>query len=46
MKKKKVMISNGNVEIAIEYDIEHPVHNGLNGFKNHPSIKMMISKIN
>lgn len=40
------MISNGNVEIAIEYGIEHPAHNGLNGFKNHPSIKMMISKIN
>ena len=40
------MIFNENVETVIEYDIEHPVHNGLNRFKNHPSIKMMISKIN
>ena len=39
------MTPSENFETNIEYKTENPVHNVINKFKNHPSIKI-ISKIN
>ena len=38
--------SSENVKTAIEYEIDNPVQNAINNFKNHLSIKMIMSKIN
>ena len=40
------IITNGNFETGIEYEMENPVQNAINKFKNHPSIKTITSKIN
>ena len=44
--KSYAKISNENFKSAIEYETENPWQNAINKFKNHPSIKMVISKIN
>ena len=40
------IISDDNFETANEYGKEKPSANSINKFKNHPSIKMIISKLN
>ena len=40
------IIPKKNFETAIEYEMENLVQNAINNFKNHPSIKLIISKIN
>ena len=40
------IMPNENIEAAVEYDIEDPVENAIDKFKNHPYMKMIIFKIN
>ena len=39
------IIPNKKFETTIEYETKNPVQNAIGKFKNHPSIKMRISKI-
>ena len=38
------VISGENFETTSQYETENPVQNGINKFKNHPSIKMISKK--
>ena len=40
------IIPSDHFETTIQYETENPVQNEINQFKNHPSIKVIISKIN
>ena len=41
-----IIIPSDHFETTIQYETENPVQNEINKFKNYPSIKMIISKIN
>ena len=40
------IISRKNLETTVECETENPVQNAISKFKNHPSIKVMISRTN